>query len=109
MFCVGIVVVVPTVTLLLGSFMELFGVTYPGGDFGFTVEHWQAVLKDDLFLESVIHTVELGLGAAAIGVLVFSMIAYLIIRSKVAGRDILDVVVWLPWAIAKTPPGPTIT
>jgi iron(III) transport system permease protein len=99
MLCAGIVVVVPTVVLLLGSFMDLFGVTYPGGGFGLTFEHWEAVFEDNLFLDSVIHTVELGLGAAAIGVLVFSMIAYLIIRSNAAGRDILDIVVWLPWAI----------
>jgi iron(III) transport system permease protein len=99
MLCAGLVVVVPSVSLLLGSFMSLFGVTYPGGGFGFTLEHWVTVLQDSLFLASILHTVELGLGAAAAGILVYSVIAYLIIRSKVAGRNALDILVWLPWAI----------
>lgn len=95
----SLVVVVPSIGLLLGSFMELFGVTYPGGGFGFTVEHWVAVLNDDLFLTSIVNTLKLGTGAAFAGIFVFSLIAYVIIRSKVAGRDVLDLLVWLPWAI----------
>lgn len=101
-FCmtfVGLVVVVPTAALLLGSFMDLFGVTYPGGAFGFTLEHWVAVLNDDLFFRSIVNTLKLGLGAAFAGIFVFSLIAYVIIRSRVAGRNILDILVWLPWAI----------
>ena len=45
------------------------------------------------------NTVELGLGAAFAGVLTYSAIAYLVVRSRVVGRDVLDILVWLPWAI----------
>ncbi len=95
----GIVVVVPTIALLMGSFMGLFGVTNPGGGFGFTLEHWREVLNDDLFFASIVNTVKLGLGAAAAGILIYSVVAYLIVRSKVIGRNVLDILVWLPWAI----------
>lgn len=99
MLLAALVVVVPSIALLLGSFMQLFGITYPGGGFGFTLEHWKAVLNDNLFFSSIVNTVELGLGAAVSGTLVYSVVAYLIIRSRVAGRQILDILVWLPWAI----------
>jgi len=99
MLIAGLVVVVPSIALLLGSFMELFGVTYPGGDFGFTLEHWAAVLNDRLFFGSIVNTIKLGLGASFCGVIAFSLIAYVIIRSRVAGRNVLDILVWLPWAL----------
>jgi iron(III) transport system permease protein len=96
----GVIVVVPTATLLLGSFMKLFGVASAnGGGIGFTTEHWAAAFHDSLFRGSIWNTLKLGIGAAGTGILVFSMIAYLLVRTNIAGRATLDLVVWLPWAI----------
>jgi iron(III) transport system permease protein len=94
----GIAVVVPTATLLLGSFMEVFGVTHADGSFMLTLAHWRAVLRDSLFLSSLVNTLEIGLGTALLAVLFYSTIAYLILRSRLAGRKFLDIVIWLPWA-----------
>ncbi|HEV8022067.1 MAG TPA: iron ABC transporter permease [Candidatus Lustribacter sp.] len=92
-------VIVPTATLLFGSFMEIFGVTNVSGGFGFTISHWTTVLHDPVFLSSFTVTLLLGVFTAAAGVLVFSLIAYIILRTRTAGRDVLDVAAWMPWAI----------
>jgi iron(III) transport system permease protein len=95
----GLAVVVPTVTLVVGSFMEIFGVTNANGGFGFTTSHWNTVLHDPVFLSSFTTTLLLGISTAIAGVIVFSLIAYVILRTKAAGRPILDVAAWLPWSI----------
>jgi len=91
-------VLVPTATLLLGSFMEVFGVTHADGSFLFTLSHWRAVLRDRLFASSVVNTLEIGLGTALLAILLYSTIAYIILRSSLGGRKFLGVVIWLPWA-----------
>lgn len=101
MFCMLfaiIAVFVPILTLLLGSFMEVFGVTHADGSFNFTAAHWRGVFNDHIFLSSVLNTLELALSTAFFAVLLFSMVAYLIIRTTIRGRDFLDIAVWLPWA-----------
>jgi iron(III) transport system permease protein len=102
LFCgafAGLAVVVPTVTLVVGSFMEIFGVTNANGGFGFTTSHWNTVLHDPVFLSSFTTTLLLGVFTAIAGVICFSLIAYVILRTKAAGRQILDVAAWLPWSI----------
>lgn len=94
----ALAVLVPTATLLFGSFMEVFGVTHADGRFLFTPSHWQAVLRDSLFASSVVNTIEIGLGTSVLAVLIYSTIAYVILRSSLAGRKFLGVVIWLPWA-----------
>jgi iron(III) transport system permease protein len=95
----GLAVIVPTVTLVVGSFMEIFGVTNAAGGFGFTTSHWNTVLHDPVFLSSFTTTLLLGVFTAAAGVICFSLIAYIILRTKAAGRPLLDVAAWLPWSI----------
>jgi iron(III) transport system permease protein len=97
-FIAGLMVIVPTATLLAGSFMEVFGITKADGTFVFTLAHWRGVLRDSTFVSSVVNTFVLGAGTALIGIILYSIIAYIILRSQVAGRKFLDLVVWLPWA-----------
>jgi len=94
----ALAVLVPTATLLFGSFMEVFGVTRADGSFLFTLSHWRAVLHDSLFASSVVNTLEIGLGTAVLAVLIYSTIAYIILRSRLGGRKFLGLVTWLPWA-----------
>jgi iron(III) transport system permease protein len=96
---VTLAVIVPTATLVVGSFMEIFGVTNATGGFGFTLSHWSTVLHDPVFLSSFTTTLGLGIATAICGVLVFSLIAYTILRTRAKARQLLDVAAWLPWSI----------
>jgi iron(III) transport system permease protein len=92
-------VIVPTATLVVGSFMEIFGITSASGGFGFTLAHWSTVLHDPVFLSSFTTTLLLGVCTAAAAVICFSLIAYIIMRTRAPGRNVLDVAAWLPWSI----------
>jgi iron(III) transport system permease protein len=92
-------VIVPTATLVVGSFMEIFGITSASGGFGFTLAHWNTVLHDPVFLSSFTTTLLLGVCTAAAAVICFSLIAYIIMRTRAPGRNVLDVAAWLPWSI----------
>jgi iron(III) transport system permease protein len=94
---VAIVLGVPVVFALLGTFMKLFGffnVPDP-----WTLANWQAVLGDELFLRSLHNTLVLAVGTAATTIVVHSLIAYIIVRTRYAGRRLLDLVSWLPFTV----------
>jgi iron(III) transport system permease protein len=90
-------VLLPLGMLLVGSFMRLFGfltVTDP-----FSAKHWVAVLREPSFLSAVRNSLIIACGVAFLGGLAYSLIAYAIVRSRLAGRQVLAILVWLPWAV----------
>lgn len=92
-----VVLGVPLVFALLGSFMKLFGffdIPDP-----WTLENWKIVLADELFLHSLRNTVVLASGTAVTAVLVHSLIAYIVVRTRYAGRRALDAISWLPFTL----------
>jgi iron(III) transport system permease protein len=89
--------VLPIAFLLLGTFMKLFGfftIKDP-----FTLDNWRGVLSDPILLRSIKNTLVLGFCAAGIGVVVSSLVAYVIVKSRFKARMLLDFLCWLPWAI----------
>jgi iron(III) transport system permease protein len=92
-----IVTVVPTVLLVSGTFMKLFGFfNIPDP---WTLENWRATLGDPVLVRSLWNTLAIGLGAGVVGVLFYSLIAYVIVKTRHRGRGILDFLSWLPWSI----------
>jgi len=94
---VTIVLGIPVVFAVLGTFMKLFGffnVPEP-----WTLENWTTVLTDDLFLESLRNTIVLAVGTSVTAVLLHSLIAYIAVRTRYAGRRLLDVISWLPFTV----------
>ena len=92
-----IVLGVPVTVAVLGSFMTLFGFFHIAEPW--TLEHWAMVLTDDLFLHSLRNTVVLAVGTAAAALLVQSLIAYVVVRTRFAGRRLLDTISWLPFTM----------
>lgn len=94
---IGVMICLPLATLAMGTFMEFFGhfdVAKP-----WTTGHWIGTFTDPLFLRSLKNTIIIGLGAAIVGTLAYALISYLIVRSRVPGRGIIDALSWLPWAL----------
>ena len=92
-----VITVVPTVLLVTGTFMKLFGffnIAEP-----WTLDNWRATLSDPVLLRSLWNTLAIGLGSGLIGVLFYSFIAYMIVKTRDRGRWLLDFLSWLPWSI----------
>ena len=92
-----IVTIVPTFLLLIGTFMRLFGFFSIADPW--TLDNWRATLNDPVLLRSLWNTLAIGLGAGVIGVLFYALIAYMIVKTRHAGRSLLDFLSWLPWSI----------
>jgi iron(III) transport system permease protein len=91
-----VTLVLPISALVIMSFMKLpgfFNIAEP-----FTLDNWIRVLGDRVLLSSLKNTLLLGLGTAIIGVIVYSIIGYLMARYRRMG-SIVGVLVWLPNAL----------
>lgn len=88
---------IPLVFLLMGTFMRLFG--FFGIKNAFTFDHWVDVLTNDVFLRSLGNSLILGSGTAVASVVLFSIVAYIVVKTRFAGRGVIDFLSWLPIAI----------
>ena len=87
----------PMTFLVIGTFMKisgLFNVPEP-----WSMRHWTAVLSDPLLLPSLKNSMILGLGTAVVGSIFFSIISYVSVRTKLRGKNVVEFMSWLPWAV----------
>ena len=92
-----VITVLPTILLVTGTFMKLFGffnIAEP-----WTFENWRATLNDPVLFRSLWNTLAIGLGSGVVGILFYSLIAYVIVKTRYRGRWLLDFLSWLPWSI----------
>lgn len=89
--------VVPLISLLIGTFMSMYG--FFNIENAFTLDNWKRVLERPQFLQSLGNTLILGISMAAVGMLLYSITAYIIVRTKYIARNVLDFVVWIPFTI----------
>ena len=89
--------IVPIVTVVVGSFMNRvgwFNVTPV-----WTLEHWQVVLSDRFFLKALRTTLLLSATTAIVSPLIFSVVAYIIVRTPWRGRGLLETILWTSSAV----------
>jgi iron(III) transport system permease protein len=94
-FLLLLLTVIPGLMLVLGSFMTRIGYFV----LGFTLDNWKLVLNDQLFQNAASTTLILGLFAAIGSPLLFSLLAYILVRTRMPGRWALDTMVWGTGAI----------
>lgn len=85
----------PLLILVLGSFMTRIGYFV----LGFTLDHWKLVLSDPVFVKALRTTMLLAGTAAIASPLLFSVLAYMLVRTRLPGRGVLDLMVWGSGAI----------
>ena len=85
------------VFLVLGSFMRRFG--FFDIENPFTLSHWLELFGDPILFSSLANSLILGTTTALLAVVLFSLVAYVIVRSQLAGRGLVDMMAWVPWAI----------
>jgi iron(III) transport system permease protein len=87
-----ILTLLPAAVLLMGSFMARVGFfnTTPL----WTLDHWQRVLNDDSFQAALRTTLMLSLTAGIVCPFLFSVLAYILVRTRWRGRTVLDSIIW---------------
>ena len=91
------ITLVPTTLLLLGTFMKLFGFFNIADPW--TLDNWRATLSDPVLSRSLWNTLAIGFGSGLVGVFFYSLIAYVVVKTRHAGRGLLDFLSWLPWSV----------
>ncbi len=89
--------IVPIVSVLGGSFMTRFG--FFNLPKTWTLEYWRMALSDPRVFLGLKNTLIVAGSAALFGVFFFSMVGYVLVRTHLSGRTILDTICWLPSAI----------
>ncbi len=83
----------PILVLVVGSFMSHVG--FFNATPTWTFDHWGRVFTDDVFFSGTRNTLILAIVAGIGSPLLFSVIAYLIVRSKWRMRSTLDSIIWV--------------
>ena len=94
---VAIGIYLPLGMVLLGSCMKFFGMFHI--DQPFTLKHWVSVIFDPAFANALGNSLLLGFGVATTGVVVYSFLGIFMIRARRLETSLLQVMVWIPWAI----------
>ena len=96
-FVVFLLDVVPILSVFGGSFMTRFG--FFNLPKTWTTEYWRMALSDPRILQGLQNTLIIAFSAAIFGAFFFSLVGYILVRTKFPGRGILDSICWLPSAI----------
>jgi iron(III) transport system permease protein len=96
-FVVFLLDVVPILSVLGGSFMTRFG--FFNLPKTWTLDYWRQALADGRILQGLQNTLIVAFSAAIFGALFFSLVAYILVRTRYRGRGVLDSICWLPSAI----------
>ena len=94
-FLLVVLSIMPVIVLILGSFMTRIGYF----ELGFTLDHWRAVLGNPVFSLALQTTLVIATVAAIFSPLLFSVIAYILVRTRLPWRVALDWVIWGSGAI----------
>lgn len=94
---VALLVVVPILSVVGSSFMVHFGAfNLPKT---WTLEYWQMGFSNPGLVLAFKNALIIAGSAALIGPLLFSLIAYVLVRTKLPARSVLDAICWIPSAI----------
>jgi iron(III) transport system permease protein len=90
--------VLPAIVLVYASFAKTAGAQMLSPD-GYTLNNWIAMWELSLPRQSIGNTIILSVGAATIGGIVGTIIAYVSVRTGFRGKKLLDLSAWIPWAV----------
>jgi len=96
-FLVFLLTLAPFFSLILGSFMNRIG--YFQLTPIFTLDHWRFVFRDEQFWIGIKTTLVLAFSTAFISPILFSVFAYILVRTKWRFRATLESLIWLSAAI----------
>ena len=92
-------VFLPVLTLIYAAVQRL-AVTFPAAS-NFTLEHFRTALSLNAVRSAMGNSLMLGLLTATIGVVITGLLAWIIQRSRLPGRHLIETIVMLPQAVPR--------
>ncbi|MGE0525169.1 MAG: ABC transporter permease [Variibacter sp.] len=94
-----VAVVLPLATLIYASFQKL-AVAFPAAD-NWTLNNYRTAMSMNAVRSALGNSLILGLATATIGVLLMTLLSWLIYRAKLPGSSIIEYVVMFPQAVPR--------
>ena len=91
---VAVMMLLPLMFLVIGSFMRRYGFFNIAAPF--TLNHWQNLLNDPIFLVALKNSLIIASVTAVGGVLLYSTLAYLLVSRRAVVAPILESLAWIP-------------
>ncbi|MEX0806115.1 MAG: iron ABC transporter permease [Candidatus Binatia bacterium] len=91
---IAVMMILPLLFLVIGSFMRrygFFGIAAP-----FTLTHWQNLFSDPIFFVALKNSLVIAGVTASGGILLYSMIAYLLVSRRTVTKPWLESLCWVP-------------
>jgi len=89
-------VIMPLAAMVASSFQETLGFY---GLETFTVRHWQYTFSHPMVLDAIKNSLVMSVSTATFGVIAYVLVTYIVIKTKLWGRKVVDVISWLPWGV----------
>jgi iron(III) transport system permease protein len=93
-FYIAVMMILPLLFLVIGSFMRRYGFFSLASPF--TVAHWQNLFADPLFLEALINSLVIASVTAVGGAMLYSGVAYLLVSRRTIAAPYLESFCWIP-------------
>jgi iron(III) transport system permease protein len=87
----------PMTFLVLGSFMRRYGFFHIPDPF--TARNWEKMLEDSVFISSLQNSLIIAVCVGLGTMLLYTLIAYFLVRSGARTVSLVDALTWLPWAV----------
>src|SRR5215831_9695861 len=91
-------VALPAVMLIQVSFIRFVGLDVfdPGS---YTLDHWRRMLTLRVNKLALTNSLVMSITATTLGMILYSIVSYVVTRSRYPGRRLLDLAAWVPWAV----------
>ncbi len=93
-----LMVILPFLVLLLIAFLPYYHVPTWQTWRTLTLDHFRTVLESERVYRAFMNSIFLAIVGATLCILLASLAAYFTVRSKIAGRGVLEALVFIPWA-----------
>lgn len=99
LFYVALLCLLPAVIMIWSSFLPFYAAPSGEAMHLLTLSNYRTLFSDPIALQSARNSLILGLGAATIVVLLSAVSSWITARTRIKGRQLLDVAAFLPIAI----------
>ncbi len=84
--------VFPIIMLVMGTFQNTWGIV----EAGWTTRHWTESFGSPDIVRSIKNTIILGLGVATVGTILYGLMSYIYLRTKIKFRAGIEILSWVP-------------